>query len=303
MGFLVHNLIFILIYFVLVGSYNLMLGSLGILHFGQIAFFTVGAYTSAMLTIAGIPFGASMLAAMGVSAIMGFLIGIPCLRIKGHYLALATIGLSECIRLVLLNWDTFTGGPLGIRAIPRPEMFGIMFKTKSEILLLYTFITVIALLIIYKIMHSPYGKVLESIREDEIAAESLGKNITKYKMQIFTISSAFAGLAGSMYAHSYTYIDPSLAKIPAMNFVLVLLITGGTGNFWGALAGTAIIIGASESMRLLPIPSEFVGTLQLILYGLLFILIILFRPQGIFSRKRKTSFIDTSLPDTTQPAT
>lgn len=287
MGFLVHNLILILIYFVLVGSYNLMLGSLGILHFGQAAFFTLGAYASAMLTLAGIPLIVAVPIAMAISGLTGFLIGIPCLRIKGHYLALATLGLSEVIRLILLNWSSFTGGPIGIRGIPKPEIFGITFSTKPEILLLYAVITALVLILIYRIMQSPYGKVLESIREDEVAAESLGKNIVRYKMQIFTISSALAGLAGSMYAHSYTYIDPSLTKIPSMIFVLVLLITGGTGNFWGALIGPTVIIGAFESMRLLPIPSEFVGTIQQILYGLIFILIILFRPQGICSRKEK----------------
>jgi branched-chain amino acid transport system permease protein len=285
MGFIVHNLILLLIYFVLVGSYNLMLGSLGILHFGQVAFFALGAYTSAMLTLAGVPFIIALPIAMAVSGIMGFLIGIPCLRIKGHYLALATLGLSEVIRLILLNSASFTGGPIGIRGIPKPEIFGITLSTKPEILLLYALITFMALAIIYRIMHSPYGKVLESIREDEVAAESLGKNIVNYKMQIFTITSSLAGLAGSMYAHSFTYIDPSLAKISAMNYLLVLLITGGAGNFWGAIIGPIVIVAGFESMRLLPIPSELVGTIQQILYGLLFILIILFRPQGICSRQ------------------
>lgn len=290
LAFLAQQIDSILIYIIAVASLNLMIGYLGILHFGQIGLYLMGAYVSAILAAHGIPFIVSVPLAMVVGTILGYIIGLPCLRMKGHYLALGTLGLSEVIRLTALNWVSVTDGPLGMRAIPRPYLFGLHFDTKIAMMPLYFVITALVLWVIYRITHSPYGKIMETIREDEIGSESLGKDVTRYKLQIFAVSAAFAALSGALFAHFNTYIDPSLGKIPDMVLLIVMLVVGGAGTFWGGVFGPIFITALFESIRLLPIPGQFVGTVQHMLYSLGFILLIIFRPQGIFGRIKFTHY-------------
>lgn len=298
MNFLIHITITILIFMIVVGGYNLTLGSLGMLHLGQMAFFAIGAYTSALLVMNGAPFLVGIFAAAALASLAGYIIGIPCLRIKDDYLVLITLGLSEVIRLVALNWVGLTDGPLGLRAIPRPAIFGMHFITKQAMLPLYAIITAIVLIILYKIMHSPYGKVLEAIREDEIGAESLGKNIMRYKLQALVISAALAGLGGALFAHFQTYIDPTMGAVKEMVLVVIMLIVGGVGSFWGAIIGPAVIVSSYELLRLLPdfmrsisaptalldFMSKNVGTIQISLYSIIFMLIVIYRQRGICGR-------------------
>lgn len=298
MNFLIHIVITILIFIIVTGGYNLTLGSLGMLHIGQMAFFSIGAYTSAILVMNGAPFFVGVGAAIALAALAGYIIGIPCLRIKGHYLVLITLGLSEVIRLIALNWVSLTDGPLGLRAIPRPAIFGMQFITKEAMLPLYAIITAIVLIMLYKIMHSPYGKVLEAIREDEIGAESLGKNIMRYKLQALVISAALAGLGGALFAHFQTYIDPTMGTVKEMVIVVIMLIVGGVGSFWGAVIGPAVIVSSYELLRLLPdfmrsinaptllldFMNKNVGTIQIGLYSTIFLCIIIYRPRGICGR-------------------
>lgn len=275
-------------------SYNLAIGYTGIFHLAHAAFIGIGAYTAAILSVNfGTPFLITLPLSFIIAAITGLLVGIPAIRLRSHYLALATLGFGEIIRLIFLNWTQLTNGPLGINKIPAPKIFGLIFDTNGEKLFLYAIIAALIHFLIYKIAHSSYGKVLESIREDEVASESLGKKVVQKKLQILAISAGFGGMAGALYAHGLHFIDPSLWNIPAMVFTLVMLITGGIGNFWGAILGPLVIYAIFEPLRFLGSSSEIfgielnIGALRMMLYALTFIIIILLRPEGILSRLKK----------------
>lgn len=275
-------------------SYNLAIGYCGIFHLAQAAFIGIGAYTAAILSVNfSMPFILTLPLSFVTAAIAGFVVGMPAIRLKSHYLALATLGFGEIIRLIFLNWTKLTNGPLGINKIPAPSFMGWIFDTNGEKLFLYAIIAALIHFLIYKIAHSPYGKVLESIREDEIASESLGKKVVQKKLQILAISAGFGGIAGALYAHGLHFIDPSLWNIPSMVFTLIMLITGGIGNFWGAILGPLIIYAIFEPLRFLGSSSEIfgielnIGALRMMLYALTFIIIILLRPEGILSRLRR----------------
>lgn len=275
-------------------SYNLAIGYTGIFHLAHAAFVGIGAYTAAIFSVNfGTPFLLTLPLSFIIGAMTGFLVGLPAIRLRSHYLALATLGFGEIIRLIFLNWTELTNGPVGINKIPAPEIFGRIFDSNGEKLLLYGIIAAITHFLIYKIAHSPYGKVLESIREDEIASESLGKKVTGKKLEVLAISGGFGGMAGALYAHGLHFIDPSLWNIPAMVFTLVMLITGGIGNFWGAIIGPLVIYGIFEPLRFFGSSSEIfgiqlnIGALRMMLYALTFILIIILRPEGLLSRLKK----------------
>lgn len=285
--YVIFLLISIVIYTVLVQSYNLVLGYIGSLHLGHIGFYAVGAYTSALLTINGVPFLISLLTATAMGALVGFLVGLPSMRLKRDYLAIATLAFGEIIRLTAANWISLTNGPLGITKIPRPTIFGYVFQSSTSTLLLYLLLAGIAQFIMYKIIHSPYGKVIETIREDELASRALGKNTTRIKLQVFTISAGFAAFAGCLYAHAFNYIDPTLYKISETATLLIMVILGGLGNFWGAIAGAFGTYFIFEPIRFLPISATILGPLRRFLYAITFIIIILFRPQGLIGKLKK----------------
>lgn len=284
--YIIFLLIIVIIFSVLVQSYNLALGYTGILHLGHIGFYAIGAYTSALLTLNHIPFLLALLISTFFGALAGLLVGLPAIRLRGDYLALATLGFGEIIRLVALNWTDVTRGPLGVTAIPRPEVFGFIFRSGFSTLLLYLLLGGIIHLLIYKIVNSPYGRVIETIREDETASKALGKNTAKVKLQVLAISAAGAAFAGSLYAHAFNFIDPSLFRIIEMSTILIMIILGGLGSFWGPIIGTTAVYVIFEPIRFLPIPIEILGPIRRLLYALIFILIILYRPQGLIGRMK-----------------
>ncbi|MEK7544709.1 MAG: branched-chain amino acid ABC transporter permease [Patescibacteria group bacterium] len=288
-------LILITIGTILTQSYNISLGYTGIFHLGHIGFYAIGAYTAGILsTTFQTSFLMNILLAFLFAGFAGFLIALPAIRLKSHYLALATLGFGEIIRIILLNWVSLTGGPLGITSIPAPKILGVTFDGNFEKLVLYAGIAIVIHSIIYKIVKSPYGKILESIREDEIAAESLGKNVNKIKLQALTLSAGFAGIAGALYAHGLYYIDPAIFTIHVMIFVLVMTITGGIGNFWGAIVGPFVIYGIFEPLRFFGSTGTIlgvdinIGALRIALYAAIFVIIIILRPQGIIGIRKLT---------------
>lgn len=284
--YITYLLTTIIILSIIAQSYNLTLGYTGIVHLGQIGFQAIGAYTSAILTIHGVPFLIALFIATIFGGIAGFLIGLPSIRLRADYLTITTLGFGEIIRLIAINWVDLTNGPLGITGIPKPEIFGIKFISLTSIFILYLIIGVIVHAIFYKIIHSPYGKVIESIKEDEIAAKSLGINTNMIKLQVLTISAAAAALSGSLLAHMFNYIDPTMFKINEMATILIITIVGGLGNFWGAIAGAFAINIIFEPLRFLPFPIGVIGAIRRTAYAVIFIAIILFRPQGVIGKNK-----------------
>jgi len=283
-AYLIHLLILVGIYLILAISLQFAVGFTGLLNLGHIAFYCVGAYTSALLALEGFPFWFCFLSAGIAAMLFGFLLSILTNKLKGDYFALATFGFSFVIYAVALNWSGLTRGPLGLPGIPRPVLFGFIFSDNLSFLILIFIIALISYLLIKRIIASPFGKVLEAIRDDELATKVLGKNTFKIKSCTLGISAFFAGIAGSFYAYYITFIDPSsfagLQLIP----VLTIVIVGGLASLKGTVIATIILVLLPEPLRFIGFPSSVVGPARQIIYALLLLLILIYKPKGFFGK-------------------
>jgi branched-chain amino acid transport system permease protein len=214
----------------------------------------------------------------------GFLLSVPTNKLKGDYLALATMAFSFVVYAVALNWTSLTRGPLGLPGIPKPSLFGISFSSNFSFLILTIIISLISCLIIRKITISPFGKVLEAIRDDELATRVLGKNTLKMKSLSLMISAFFAGIAGSLYAHYITFIDPSSFTLMQLIPVLCIVIIGGLGSLKGTAIATIILTLLPEPLRFIGFPSSIVGPMRQIIYALILLLILIYKPKGFFGK-------------------
>jgi branched-chain amino acid transport system permease protein len=279
-AYLVHLAILICIYIILAISLQLSVGFTGLFNFGHIAFYCIGAYVSALMLLSGFPFWLCIIAAGVISAFFGFLLSVPTNKLKGDYLALATLGFSFVVYAVALNWVELTRGPLGIPGIPKPEFFGLSFSDNFMFLILSVIVTLISYLVIKKIISSPFGRVLESIRDDELASKTLGKNSFKAKSISLAVSAFFAGVAGSLYASYITFIDPSSFTLLQLIPILSIIIIGGLASLEGTIIAAIIIVLLPEPLRFIGFPSSIVGPARQIIYALLLLLILLFKPKG-----------------------
>jgi len=282
-AYFIHLLILILIYIILAISLQLAMGFTGLLNLGHIAFFCVGAYVSALLTLNGFPFWLSFLIAAISAMIFGFLLAIATSKLKGDYLALATLSFSFVIHALALNLS-ITGGPLGLPGIPRPELFGFTFSSNLSFLFLTIFITIISYFIIKRIVNSPFGKVLEAVRDDELAAETLGKNTMKIKSYALAISAFFAGIAGSLYAHYMNFIDPSNFTLFQLIPLLTIVIVAGLASLEGTIIATFIVILLPELLRFVGFPPSLVGPMRQIIYAIILLLILYYKPRGFYGK-------------------
>jgi branched-chain amino acid transport system permease protein len=290
--YLLHIAVLCGIYVILSISLNLAVGFTGLFNIGHAAFYGIGAYTSALLTLAGVPWWIALIASAIMAGLFGFMVGVPCLRLRGDYLAIATLGFGEIIRAVMKNWTGLTRGPLGLPGIPKPSLFGVQFASIDMYLLLVVVIAIITVVIVNRLVKSPFGRVLKSIREDEIAAKSLGKNVVKYKLQALALSAMFAGVAGSLYAHYITFIDPSTFTLMETVLMLCMVVLGGSGSIIGSVVGAIILVVLPEPLRFISLPSSAAAALRQMIYSVSLILMMIFRPQGIFGETSTTKKFD-----------
>jgi len=286
MSYIFHIVIFICIYSMLSLSLNMIVGLTGMFNLGHIAFFGIGAYCSALLAFQGFPFLACLFLGALLAGVIGYLIGIPTLKLKGDYLAIATLGLGEFIRSVFNNWMGLTRGPMGLPGIPKPNFFALHIKSTESYLIFALILFFFTFLIMEKLFRSPYGRVLKGIREDEFAAQALGKDVYRFKLHALFLGCFFAGLAGSLYAHYISFIDPSSFTIQQTIFILIMVVLGGMGNNIGAILGAVIIISIPELLRLLNLPGHVTGPLKQMIFSVFLILLMLFRPRGILGREK-----------------
>jgi branched-chain amino acid transport system permease protein len=255
------------------------------LNLGHAAFFGIGAYASTLLVMAGFPFWAGFLAAGAIAGFFGFLLSIPALRLRGDFLAIATLAFGEIIRSILLNWTDLTRGPLGIPGIPRPEFFGIVFDSLWMYFILVFIIAAGAYFILKQVLRSDFGISLKALRENELIAESLGKNVGLLKMQAFAIGAFFAGLGGSLFAHYISFIDPSSFALGETILILLMVVLGGMGSLEGSIAGAIILILLPEPLRFIGLPGAMVGQMRQIIYAALLIALIIKKPKGLLGEK------------------
>jgi len=287
MEYLFHILVISGIYIILTLSLNLIVGYTGLPALGHAAFYCIGAYTSSLLALKlGLSPWIGLLAGAFLSSLSGIVIGYPALRLKGDYLALSTFGLGIIVYSIAKNWVSLTRGPMGLPGIPGFSILGFQISAVWCYFLLVCAFTAITLFVMHRIVNSPFGRVLRSIREDEIAAQSLGKNIVKYKLLVFVIGAFFAGIAGSLYAHYITFIDPSSFTIMESITILLMVIFGGMGSITGSIVGAVTLIIFPELLRFLGLPSSIAAPVRQMIYGLLLVVLMIWRPQGIMGAYR-----------------
>jgi branched-chain amino acid transport system permease protein len=264
------------IYVILAVSLNFVTGYAGQFCLGWAAFYGIGAYTSALaVTKLGLSFWLAFPLAGIVAALFGIILAIPTMRLRDIYLALTTLGFGEIVRLVLLNWTDLTRGSMGIPGIPSPALFG---QSLDSPFFYYYFILGMVLFVIAatgRMIDSRMGRALIAIRENEIAAKSMGINTTAYKIQAFAIAAFFSGLAGSFYAHYSSYIDPNAFGFGESIAILAMVVLGGMGSTTGAVFGAV-------TLSLLPEVLRGLAEYRMIIFGGILMIVMLVRPQGFF---------------------
>ena len=260
-------------------SLNLISGTTGQISLGHAGFVTLGAYASAIFTSRlDLPFAASLVLSPVIAAAIGVLLCYPALRLRGQYLAIATLGLGEAISLIALNWDAVTLGPLGISNIRPPDFFGYELVSPAAQYLLALAILLAGVWVVHRLSGSHLGRALRAVREDEVAARAFGVGLSRYKSIAFGVSAFLAALAGVQLAHSYSYIAPDTFTFALSIQVLTMIILGGRDNIAGAVLGAVLLIALPESIR-------FLGEYRFILYGLLLIVMLRFRPYGLLNAR------------------
>lgn len=258
---------------ILTVSLNLINGFTGQFSIGHAGFMAVGAYGSALLSIhLGWPFLIVLLLGALMAAFLGVLIGLPTLRLRGDYLAIATLGFGEIIRVILLNLH-ITGGPRGLGGIPPETNF---FWAEA--------FAILTIIIIANIINSSHGRALIAIREDEIAAEAMGIDTTRYKVLAFSIGAAFAGIAGGLFAHYQMFIDPRSFTFMRSIEILVMLVLGGMGSITGSIIAALVLTVLPEALR-------GIAEYRMVAYSALLVILMLIRPQGLFGTKEFTDLL------------
>ena len=318
--------ILIITYIMLGWGLNIVVGLAGLLDLGYVAFYAVGAYTYALLATIYLPlwFGEGILpwaffislpVAGILAALWGVILGFPVLRLRGDYLAIVTLAFGEIIRVVLLNWVEFTGGPAGIGNIPRPSFFGIPFSADEggfaatfglepqpiyRIIYLYYIILVLALItnfVTMRLRKLPVGRAWEALREDEIACRSLGINTTNTKLTAFAIGAMFGGFAGSFFATRQGFVSPESFVFMESAIILAIVVLGGLGSQIGVVFASIAIIGAFELFRQLSflkaiMPEGFdPGQFRMLAVGLAMVLIMRWKPRGFVTRREPSVYL------------
>ena len=282
MDYILHILILINIYIILVVSLDLIAGYTGLLSIAHAAFYGIGAYATALLSLHfQTNFLFNMLFGIIGAAVLGAIIAFPSLRIHDDYFVIATFGFQMIVYSIFNNWVDLTRGPLGIPGIPVASLFGFNIDSHWKFLILSAIFAFLAYLLVHKLVNSPYGRVLKAIREDEVFAQSLGKNVNSYKIQVFIIGGALASMAGNLYAHYITFIDPTSFTILESILVISMVIIGGAGSLRGPIIGAAVLVILPEALRFVGLPSSVAANLRQIFYGSLLVLMMLYRPQGL----------------------
>ncbi len=277
-AYALHTVITIIIYIPLVLSQNLITGFTGMLTMGQAAFYGLGAYTSALLVMkAGVPWPLAFIVSGLVAAVFGVVVGVPCLRLGSDYLTLMTIGFGVIFSAVATNWVQVTRGSMGIPGIPSASIGPIIFDTLPKQYYLYLAIAALCYFFMYRLTQSHIGRALLAIREDEIAASTLGINLAYYKVMAFTFGALMAGFAGSMLAHSLTFVGPQSFTLDESLLHVQMAILGGFGSLPGSILGATILIS-------LPQIFQDLYEYRMLINGILLLILMAWRPQGIMGK-------------------
>lgn len=285
MNYLLHLVVLLEIYVILALSLNLMVGYTGLVTLAHAAFYGIGAYVSTLLMVNyGFDFLSSLIFAVVGASLLSFLISFSSLRFRGDYFILVTLAFQVIVFTILYNWVDVTRGPYGIPGIPKPNILGVKIDSLVSFSAFGFVLMLVVLGMLAVIFRSPFGRTLQAIRDDELAVTALGKEVISFKLRSVAIASVCAAVAGALYATYVTYIDPTSFTLSESILLLSMVIVGGTGNIKGPIVGAIVLVLLPELLRFLAIPDSVAANLRLIIYGLLLIILMLFRPQGIAGR-------------------
>ncbi|NLD70571.1 MAG: branched-chain amino acid ABC transporter ATP-binding protein/permease [Limnobacter sp.] len=293
MDYVLHVMVMVSLYAILASSFNLLIGYAGLFALSHAAFFGVGAYTTAILAATyGVPFPLPLIAGVLVTAGLGVLIALPALRIGGDYLVIVTLALQVIVTTVLLNWTSMTGGTDGIRAIPRIHLFGVALDSPGRFLPMAVFAAAVCYAIAWRLGASPFGRALKAMRENEAAVQSIGKNVVAMKLSVFAIAAALASVAGALYAHYVTFVSAESFTVELTIYLLAMVIVGGTGNLAGSLVGAIVLAVLPELLKFIDMPPDIADKIRQMMYGLLLIVMLRLRPQGLLPESASASHFD-----------
>jgi branched-chain amino acid transport system permease protein len=299
---LVDRATLVLIYVMLGTGLSIVVGLAGLLDLGYVAFYAVGAYCYAILSLTlGLSFWLCLPLAGLFAACFGLLLGFPVLRLRGDYLAIVTLGFGEIVRIILINWQTLTGGPNGITGIPRPTFFGLEFRAGGDagsfagffglpfspshrIFFLYYLALALVLFTAFfvrRIRKLPIGRAWEALREDEIACRSLGLNPTTIKLSAFALGASFAGFAGSFFATRQGFISPESFTFIESAIILAVVVLGGMGSQVGIVLAAIVLVGLPEWFRDL-------AQFRMLAFGVVMVLVVIWRPNGLLAHRTPT---------------
>jgi branched-chain amino acid transport system permease protein len=268
-------MVFVGIYSMITISLSLLMGYAGQISLGHAAFFGIGAYASGLLTTrAGFSPWIALIFAMAITGIFAFVVGIPVLKLRGHYLAMATLGFGEIVYIFFNSAVDLTGGPSGFGQIPRLSIFGFVLKRDVHFYYLVWTTVVILMVLALNVIHSRVGRALRSIHGSETAANAMGVNTSSYKMQVFVASAMVASLAGTYYAHYVTFVSPTTFDANMSILLVTMVVVGGMSNVWGALLGAVLLGTLPEYLRTF-------GDYDIVIYGGVMLVIMMFAPEGL----------------------
>jgi len=280
--YLLHLLIFIVFYTLLAQSLSLSAGLTGLISLAHAGFYGIGAYTTAILSQQfQLPFWINLPIAMLVCLIISLVVSLIALRTVDDYFIICTLGIQVIIFSLMNNWMDLTRGPLGISGVPSISLFGITLDGKISFLLLSAVFMLVVWYGLNNLFNSAFGKTLLAISEDEVYAESIGKNVYRSKVISYAISAAIAAIPGVLYAHYISYIDPTSFTVSESIFILSIVIIGGMGNLTGSFLASAFMILLPEILRFVGMPNNIAANMRQIIYGAILVLVMMSGKNGL----------------------
>ncbi|MBW1744337.1 MAG: branched-chain amino acid ABC transporter permease [Deltaproteobacteria bacterium] len=297
MSYFWHLVVYLNIYIIVAISLNLVVGYCGLLTLAHASFFAIGSYAYALASFKlGWGFVPSILVGVSLATVFSLSVSFPSWRFKDDSFLLISLAVQVFLFSLLLNWSgpgdeigtwaNLTNGPFGISRIPKPVIFDLSFDTPGRMALLSSAVAGSFALLIWWLGSSPWGRLLKTVRDDELVARGLGKNVYWIKVQVFAISCGAVAIAGGLYASYMSYIEPGIGSIDESVLMLCMVLVGGVGNFRGPLLGAVTLLLIPEGLRLLEVPVAVAGHVRLLLYGLLLVVMMHVRPQGLAGEYR-----------------
>lgn len=266
-------------------SLDLLVGHTGLLSVAHAAFYGLGAYSAALLSVHfGIPFVLSVMLGMLTAILVSMIFSLPSLRLHDDYFVIATFAFQMILFGIFNNWVGMTRGPFGIPGIPPPSILGFPITSRIAFVFLVAVFAVLCFQIVSRISMSPFGRVLRGIREDEAFTRALGKNTVRFKVLIFAVSAALAASAGCLYAQYLSFIAPNSFTVTESILVISMVVIGGSGSRWGPVVGAVVLVTLPEALRFIGLPNDVAANLRQIAYGGGIVIMMIFRPRGLIGK-------------------